>query len=93
MAECFKTKTPGALRPPGVISLIPISCEMPVSAVMANSIARQNVPFSVIPIRLKVETVAQLPGKLARIVPVGSPESVGIVDEVARIADVLRGKA
>src|SRR5262250_110268 len=42
---------------------------------------------------LKVEAVADLAGELAGIVPVGAAKGVGVVEQVARIAEILRGEA
>lgn len=39
-----------------------------------------------------MEAIADAAGDLARIVPVSSAESVGCVDQVPRIADILRGE-
>src|ERR1700751_3290892 len=102
-----KQKTPGALRPPGVISANPIPFKMRRLAVMANSIACLNFVLSVspdfparnratrgsVPPRLKMKAVANFSADLTRVVPVCAAESIGVVQQVASVRDVLGGES
>lgn len=81
-----KQKTPGAARQPGVIR-----ADKNFGTVMANSIAfhfQQECSVRL----LKMKAVADAAGNFAQIIPVRSAESIGIVELIARISNVLRGE-